>query len=624
VAQRFRIRYHADSVLRLDSVTVATSASGSVPFVPRHYTYDPGSGVLTQLQLMTGTGYTTSFSYNNELNLIGVTYPGTGGLTNPGPLGDSLTSIHTPYRVQFTNSTLDNPLNQKFGFDSVGRLNNSIPVNTVLSVWANAQYRYDGLGRLSSVRDTNISGAVCPADTTFGFQCTAAPRAGDTLTYDAASNLTGGTLSGVMVTSLYKNGNRDSTLRGVAHTFDFDGNLTVSGSRQFKWGVEGYLDSVVAGTVTLQYQYDAAGHPVKRLRNGTLDRLFLWDGDQLLAELDATGKQRIGEYVSMGPDDPFALIQGATSLASISYYLHDVSGNVLGVFRSDSNHTQSVREQYTYDDLGLPTAVVDSGLANRMNWKGMVYEGDSTRLYYARARWYDPQQGRFMSEDPTGLSGGLNQYAFAGGDYINGRDPSGTCGPGGGGNTGEIGDEPADFCDSWGWYTGNWGSLIVTFFGTPLGLSLEQIDQSIAPFGPEPAFSCSSDGASCLQEALGYLAANPLSDAPLTTFGIQTDLFNYCQAGHVDIPNGTYAEGEISLPNLLNTDFSFYRGTVSLDREGHLQHYDLPEGPATFAHYTGSARMKPLFRKGPYENYNLSGDVNCSSERGIFNATPAP
>jgi RHS repeat-associated protein len=64
---------------------------------------------------------------------------------------------------------------------------------------------------------------------------------------------------------------------------------------------------------------------------------------------------------------------------------------------------------------------------NRLGWKGLMYEGDSTRLYYARHRWYDPAVGRFVSQDPLGIAGGLNLYVFAGNDPINGRDPSGAC-----------------------------------------------------------------------------------------------------------------------------------------------------------------------------------------------------
>jgi RHS repeat-associated protein len=42
-----------------------------------------------------------------------------------------------------------------------------------------------------------------------------------------------------------------------------------------------------------------------------------------------------------------------------------------------------------------------------------------------RARWYAPSAARFVTEDPLGLSAGLNKYAFAGGDLVNGADPSG-------------------------------------------------------------------------------------------------------------------------------------------------------------------------------------------------------
>ncbi len=42
-----------------------------------------------------------------------------------------------------------------------------------------------------------------------------------------------------------------------------------------------------------------------------------------------------------------------------------------------------------------------------------------------RARYYDPATGRFISEDPIGFEGGLNLYAYVGGNPINYNDPSG-------------------------------------------------------------------------------------------------------------------------------------------------------------------------------------------------------
>ncbi|MBP6940668.1 MAG: RHS repeat-associated core domain-containing protein [Syntrophorhabdaceae bacterium] len=49
-------------------------------------------------------------------------------------------------------------------------------------------------------------------------------------------------------------------------------------------------------------------------------------------------------------------------------------------------------------------------------------------FYYMRARYYDPQVGRFISEDPIGLDGGdVNLYAYAGNNPIMLIDPWGRC-----------------------------------------------------------------------------------------------------------------------------------------------------------------------------------------------------
>jgi RHS repeat-associated protein len=54
---------------------------------------------------------------------------------------------------------------------------------------------------------------------------------------------------------------------------------------------------------------------------------------------------------------------------------------------------------------------------------GIQAEGNN--LYYMRARYYDANLGRFISEDPIGHNGGLNLYAYVGGNPIMLVDPSG-------------------------------------------------------------------------------------------------------------------------------------------------------------------------------------------------------
>ena len=50
---------------------------------------------------------------------------------------------------------------------------------------------------------------------------------------------------------------------------------------------------------------------------------------------------------------------------------------------------------------------------------------DSTGLYLMHHRWYDPETGRFIEQDPIGESGGLNVYAYVGSSPTMLVDPTG-------------------------------------------------------------------------------------------------------------------------------------------------------------------------------------------------------
>ncbi|MDH4482768.1 MAG: RHS repeat-associated core domain-containing protein [Rhodoferax sp.] len=53
------------------------------------------------------------------------------------------------------------------------------------------------------------------------------------------------------------------------------------------------------------------------------------------------------------------------------------------------------------------------------------YEDLETGLHYNFRRHYDPEIGRYVSQDPIGVEGGLNLYAYANGGPLMYADPTG-------------------------------------------------------------------------------------------------------------------------------------------------------------------------------------------------------
>ena len=78
----------------------------------------------------------------------------------------------------------------------------------------------------------------------------------------------------------------------------------------------------------------------------------------------------------------------------------------------------------SYDEYGAPAP----GNAGRFGYTGQVWLPE-TGLYHYKNRAYNPELGRFMQTDPIGVSGGMNLYAYVGGDPVNLVDPLGlaTC-----------------------------------------------------------------------------------------------------------------------------------------------------------------------------------------------------
>jgi len=59
------------------------------------------------------------------------------------------------------------------------------------------------------------------------------------------------------------------------------------------------------------------------------------------------------------------------------------------------------------------------------DFHALPFHDPASGVIYARARWYDPATGAFLTPDPKGFDDSSNLYAYCAGDPINSEDPSG-------------------------------------------------------------------------------------------------------------------------------------------------------------------------------------------------------
>jgi RHS repeat-associated protein len=94
-------------------------------------------------------------------------------------------------------------------------------------------------------------------------------------------------------------------------------------------------------------------------------------------------------------------------------------------FESIAPGTSAETILYTIPDLYLAAAEA-SRTRLLTGFQALPFSEPATGLVYARARWYDPATGSFLTPDPLGYRDSSNLYSFAGGDPVNRRDPTGT------------------------------------------------------------------------------------------------------------------------------------------------------------------------------------------------------
>ena len=198
-------------------------------------------------------------------------------------------------------------------------------------------------------------------------------------------------------------------------TFDDEGQLFDRSGTAFTFDDEHRL--VQAGTD--QYLYDGAGNRLAAWRRGAAGTRYVYDvAGNLLAE--ANGSNQILRYYVYGQG---LLAMVTPSGASYSYH-YDATGNTVAM----TDGSQAVVNRYAYTPYGRIVGKAETpGLTQPFQYVGQSgVMAEPNGFYYMRARYYDPEVGRFVSEDPIGFEGGdVNLYAYVGGNPVMGIDPFG-------------------------------------------------------------------------------------------------------------------------------------------------------------------------------------------------------
>src|SRR5262249_16144359 len=104
-----------------------------------------------------------------------------------------------------------------------------------------------------------------------------------------------------------------------------------------------------------------------------------------------------------------------------AYYQFDAQGNTAELTGAGG----AVLNSYSYLPFGESLSTRES-LPNLFTYRGQLgLTPQANGLHYMRNRWYDPVQGRFTTQDPIGLSGDTNFYAYAANNPVTFIDPVG-------------------------------------------------------------------------------------------------------------------------------------------------------------------------------------------------------
>jgi RHS repeat-associated protein len=224
----------------------------------------------------------------------------------------------------------------------------------------------------------------------------------------------------------YAAGGRLLKTENWEYKYDKEGNLIRKRDKhgqtwRYEWNEAGMLESVKRPDAQeVSFKYDALGRRIEKRLNNIVTR-WLWDGNVPLHErrshytldwdeVNKTNYYRETKYPLVtwvfeeGTFVPAAKITEKEQFSIVTNYL----GTPEAMYREDGEAVWTC-ELNSYGKVRNFQG--ESKTMCPFRYQGQ-YEDAETGLYYNRFRYYSPEEGMYLSQDPIGLNGGANLYAY--------------------------------------------------------------------------------------------------------------------------------------------------------------------------------------------------------------------
>ena len=266
-------------------------------------------------------------------------------------------------------------------------------------------YTYDSYGKVKEIKDyrdlLNSSDQAVKKDYTYDSYS----KVNETkaYTYDALGRLT------KTVTTDHKNDDKTKT---VTYTYDAENRLS-------KVSVTG-KDGKTA--VIQQNHYNGDGQRIQKVEGSKTTNYYYQDG---VVSYTTDGDNIQTSQNLIGTDGNILATQRyGSDHTDYLLYNKDIQGSTTSLVKEDG----SADATYRYTDFGETAINGDNKAENEVCYTGGIYD-QSTGLYYLNARYYNPEDARFLIEDTyrgeNDKPDTQHLYVYCANNPINHVDPSG-------------------------------------------------------------------------------------------------------------------------------------------------------------------------------------------------------